>query len=263
MIYQNQTTNMRNLLFFITIFSLFSCNNTGKKEEMALLNYSTNTYALQGFQILKSMEYYCFNHRTDEYAKKKLVNAHAIEKKYNNLSQLVDSINDIELMRKELLQFNKPNNFFLKECDNFEVSNLSSKEYLKNAFALIFYNTLKELNRDLVMPDCSVHPFYQFDIFANSDSIKLNEEFVGVITRERFYESFGLTALLKNNYKVNFIKRNGVKVNDVKLNILAKNRILKLKPAKKGHYEIEVSFTVVLPDSSTSEYPTPIVFDVY
>jgi hypothetical protein len=61
---------MRNLLFFITIFSLFSCNNTGKKEEMFLLNYSTNTFALKGFQILISIEYYCFNHPTDEYAKK-------------------------------------------------------------------------------------------------------------------------------------------------------------------------------------------------
>jgi hypothetical protein len=191
------------------------------------------------------------------------VNAHALEKKYNNLIHLLDSINDIELMKKALIEFNKPKHFFFKESDNFDISRLSSKEYIKNVAAIIFYLTLMELNKDLVMPDCSVHPFYQFDIFAKSDSIKLNEEFVGVITRERFYESFGLTALLKNNYKVNYIKRNGVKVNDVKLNILAKNRILKLKPAKKGHYEIEVSFTVVLPDSSTSEYPTPIVFDVY
>ena len=185
------------------------------------------------------------------------------EKKYNYLTHLLDSINDIELMKKALIEFNKSNHFFFKESDNFDISKLSSKEYIKNAAAIVFYLTLMELNKDLIMPDCSIHSFYNFDVFTKSDSIKLHEEYVGVITRERFYESFELTALLKNNYKVNFIKRNGVKVVDVKLNILAKNRILKLKPAKKGHYEIEVSFFALNPDSTISEYPTAIVFDVY
>ena len=148
---------MRILLFLITIFSLFSCNNTGNKEEKALLNYSTNTYALQGFQILKSMEYYCFNNRTDEYAKKKLVNALSIEKKYNNLINLLDSVNDIELIRKEITQFYLQNHSLFREKDSFDISKLSSKEFMKMAAALVFYNALKELNKNLKSPSCVVY----------------------------------------------------------------------------------------------------------
>lgn len=254
---------MRNLLFSITIFSFFSCNNTGKKEEMLLLNYSTNAVAYQGYQILKSIEKYNHDHYMDSSAKKGIENAYILKKKYNNLIHYMDSIDDIELMRIAIADFYVQNQADFRERDSFDISKLSSKEYIKNAAALIFYNTLKDINDYLSSPDCAVYSYYNFDFYPKSDSIKLHEEFVGVITREGFYERNELTNLLKNHYKVNYIKRNGLKVNDVKLNILAKNRILKLKPAKKGHYEIEVSFFVVRHDSSTLEYPTPIVFDVY
>jgi len=254
---------MRNLLFFIIIFSLFSCNNAGKKEEMVLLDYSTNTIAYQGYHFLESIDKFCRNHYLNSSVEKSLVNARAIEKKYNNFIHSLDSMNDIDLMRKAIADFYIQNHSFFGVRDNFDISKLSSKEYIKNAATLIFCISMKEINDNLAYPDCSVHAFYNFGIFAKSDSIKLNEEFVGVITREGYKENLELISWLKNNYKVNFIKRNGVKVNDVKLNIVEKNRILKLKPAKKGHYEIEVSFFVLNRDSSTTEHHTPIVFDVY
>lgn len=157
LMYLKPIINMRNLLFFITIFSLFSCNNAGKKEEMVLLDYSTNSIDYNGFDILKSIEKYCYKNPSDQYAKKTLIKAYEVEKKYQQFCYLADSVNDIELIRKEITEFYLQNHSLFRKRNSIDISKLSSKEFLKIAAALMFCNAVKELNKNLSSPDCVVY----------------------------------------------------------------------------------------------------------
>lgn len=257
---------MRNLLFLIATLSLFSCNNQNNDDKL-LLELSTIQIENNGSKILKAIYHYNTDNNNDSIGIRALANANSLTKKYNEFKHIIDSTKDLELMRKTLILFNNQNEAYFREEErskaNIHNLKLSSKEFIKNAGAIIFYISLNELNKNLTAMRCGVLSYMDFRCFSKSDSIKVNKEYNGIITYELYPKSSQLTSLLKNNYKVNYIKRNGKKVNDVKLHVFEKDRNINIKPSIKGQYEIEILFSVINLDSSITTTPLKIDFLVF
>ena len=226
------------LILTILIITLFSCNEN-KNNEMCL-KYSTSFINKETQRLVNKLNDNNLN-PTDQKGTECKNKLAKIEDGYEKLSNTIKSSGNIEMNRIALEGFCLLVKNYLvgnKYADSLQLLVLNTNQEILNIASLIRYEALNNLVNDFFK---TLDIIYEFDYnyYANADTIKLSEAFKGFVT----YEFSSTRNAEYKDYKILSTKRNGKTIEKLKIQLAPNNRLFIIKPEQIGSYEINLEYS--------------------